>query len=404
MQPRRLAALAALAVLNDHGASVAAAAPATCDSAMDCGYNGACIGGACVCGPGWTGDSCGTMDLLPVNASEGFNALAEGVSTWGGSAVYAEEDGLWHLFHSRILGGCGLDSWTTNSACYHATAASPAGPYGNDSLVYGAFCHNALVRRAADGTYLLWHIGDGAEPGGVKPCTATRADNGVGAALSAAGGAGGNIGFNTFSYAPSVWGPWTPMGVSVLNGSGHASDWDAVVTNLAPWPMPDGRVLLGFRGKSGQGVEQLGMAAAQHWRGPYTRLSTTPLFAGTPWNGSAYGEDAFLWVDATTGVGRLLFHRCCGPNPPGTPVAGYAYTASPGVFSPGAWRLSPDAPYSLSAEWANGTAAKLARRERPQLLLDAASGAPAVLFNGVSPSRGSDASFTMAARVAARGA
>jgi hypothetical protein len=40
------------------------------------------------------------------------------------------------------------------------------------------------------------------------------------------------------------------------------------------------------------------------------------------------------------------------------------------------------------------------RRERPQLTLDAASGAPLVLLNGVTPGPGdSMGSFTMAARV-----
>lgn len=57
----------------------------TCTTDLDCSLNGACSGGACTCDPGWTGQCCGVLDLLPVDV----NATHLGyrhpdTSTWGG--------------------------------------------------------------------------------------------------------------------------------------------------------------------------------------------------------------------------------------------------------------------------------------------------------------------------------
>ena len=41
-----------------------------CKSPLDCGLNGECISGKCVCDKGWRGWCCGSLDLLPVNKSQ----------------------------------------------------------------------------------------------------------------------------------------------------------------------------------------------------------------------------------------------------------------------------------------------------------------------------------------------
>ena len=273
----------------DNGNLVWAPSDGPCVSDSHCSRNGVCAAatGLCACAAGWTGPHCSALDLEPVDASEGFNRLAQSTSSWGGSAVYAEEDGLWHLFFSKMLGNCTLAAWETNSACWHATAAAPEGPFGNESQVVGAFSHNCLVRRAADKTFLLYHIGDGAEPG-IKNCSAADSGNG--------GGSVGDIGFNSLRYSMSVWGPWTPLGFSILNGTGAASDWDSSITNLAPWPLADGSMLVGFRGKNSTSrVERLGMATAPSWRGPYTKLVDRPILdVKFAQNSDVTGEDPFV--------------------------------------------------------------------------------------------------------------
>lgn len=43
-----------------------------------------------MCSAGWTGFSCGELDLLPATRGAGYRR--EGYSSWGGSAVQSEED------------------------------------------------------------------------------------------------------------------------------------------------------------------------------------------------------------------------------------------------------------------------------------------------------------------------
>ena len=368
-----------------------------CLSDVHCNLNGICNSdGTCSCNEGWRGSKCGVLDLLQIDPSEGMNQLINEQSSWGGSAVYAEEDGLYHLFYSKILGiGCGLNSWITNSACYHATSSSPQGPFANESMVFSAFCHNAIIRRAADKTFLLYHIGDGLEPGGVKNCTSGKTSDET---ISS----GGSVGYNTLAYSMSVWGPWNQLGYSILNGSETNTDhwyWQSTVTNLAPWPRPDGSVLTVFRGKSDSRVEQLGIASAPHWRGPYTRLSNLTLLDGSVSVGNYTGEDPFLWVDEERNIAHVIWHVCCpGSLPTVDPsiISAHAFTIADDWSKGSSWFMSMDAPYSLNVTWVNGTQSKLQRRERPQLLFDDKARIR-VLFTGVVPREESDASFTMAA-------
>ena len=72
--------------------------------------------GFCDCFAGWKGNTCEVLDLLPVNPQRvGLVLPNRDSSTWGGSVVYHEADGLYHMFASEILYNCGLYSWTTNS-------------------------------------------------------------------------------------------------------------------------------------------------------------------------------------------------------------------------------------------------------------------------------------------------
>jgi len=368
-----------------------------CLSDVHCNQNGICNSdGTCSCSQGWTGPKCGALDLLQIDPNNGVNDLANGMSSWGGSAVFAEEDGLYHLFYSKMLGGCGLDSWMTNSACFHATSINPQGPFKNESMVIEAFCHNAIIRRAVDKTFLLYHIGDGQEPGSVKNCSSDVDD------VNNVSVPGGMVGYNTLSYSMSVWGPFTPLGYSILNGSEPNTDhwfWQAFVTNLAPWPRPDGSVLTLYRGKSENNVEQLGIASAPHWRGPYTRLSNLTLLDGSVSVGNYTGEDPFLWVDEEKNIAHVIWHVCCpGSLPTVDPsiVSAHAFTVADDWSKGSSWFMSMDAPYSLNVSWVNGTQTRLQRRERPQLLFDN-NMRIRVLYTGVVPSTESDASFTMAA-------
>jgi arylsulfatase A-like enzyme len=393
----------------DNGVVVWAPSDGPCVSDSHCSRNGACVAatGLCACAPGWTGPHCAALDVQPVDAANGLNRLAWRTSSWGGSAVFAEEDGRWHLFYSQMELNCTLSAWQTNSACWHATAAAPEGPFGNESRVLAPFAHNCLVRRAADGTFLLYHIGEANGPA-PTPCTnASGADaSGAGADGADVGGARADhvsgIGFNSLSFATSVWGPWTPLGFSIMNGTGGETDWDGTITNLAPWPLADGSVLVGFRGKnSSSRVERIGIASAPSWRGPYTKLVDGPIFPiqRVAQDDDVTGEDPFVWV-TPNGVAHMLWHVCCGSTAPynSSFVGRHAFTPVPGDYK--RWSISLEPAYTTAVTWSNGTAGAVLRRERPQLTLDAASGQPRVLFNGVVVDA-DGSSFTMAARLGA---
>lgn len=136
-----------------------------CRHDLDCSLNGACNTSealaTCVCRPGWTGTDCGQLDFVPASTEEAFYRNTS--ASWGGSIIFAPDDGRWHMFLALMQGHCGLNTWQPNSAIYHAISStdSPAGPYVNETMVIDWFSHNPTATRAPDGTYLVWHIGCG---------------------------------------------------------------------------------------------------------------------------------------------------------------------------------------------------------------------------------------------------
>lgn len=89
--------------------------------------SGRCVpgNGECMCYKGWTGQDCGSLDLLPVptptagppGVSYGTlpSANTTGLATWGGSLIQDPGTGVYHLFAAEISLGCGLDAWFRNS-------------------------------------------------------------------------------------------------------------------------------------------------------------------------------------------------------------------------------------------------------------------------------------------------
>ena len=73
-------------------------------------------------------------------------------------------------------GSCGLTTWGSNSQITHVTSATgPLGPYARQEVAVGVWSHNPLV-RLINGTYVMWHIGDGS---GSKPSDGFCAANGT---------------------------------------------------------------------------------------------------------------------------------------------------------------------------------------------------------------------------------
>ena len=94
-----------------------------------CSLNGESKGSAdCTCDPGWIGDNCGQLDLLPAPPLEAQvvpiasvaidNAVAN--ATWGMSVVGPLDDGLYHGYTTEIANECMLMNYGNVRFCVHA--------------------------------------------------------------------------------------------------------------------------------------------------------------------------------------------------------------------------------------------------------------------------------------------
>jgi hypothetical protein len=112
----------------------------------------------------------------------------------------------------------------------------------------------------------------------------------------------------------------------------------------------------------------IGLARAPSWRGPWT-LPAAPAFAG-------HAEDPFVWFQPATSSFHALFHSLGACADAGC----HAFSADGA-----AWTLSATPAYGFAAAFDDGSSVAFSRRERPQLILDPATGAPTHLINGVQP-------------------
>lgn len=75
-------------------------AAGSCSSDEDCSLLGKCEAGVCSCNEGWTGPSCATADLEPLDTTKGYQNKT--ASSWGGRPVFDAESGRWQLFATEI--------------------------------------------------------------------------------------------------------------------------------------------------------------------------------------------------------------------------------------------------------------------------------------------------------------
>ena len=148
-----------------------------------CSLNGELLGTSqtCVCDKPWTGPECSVITFKPVSFPQGYGMeparapwySANGsFTTWGGNALEDPSTGKFHLFVSAMTNDCPLETWTTNSRIDHAVADTIEGPYEFVDVAIPTWAHNAAPVQLHDGTYAIFHIGDGTGPAaGGKNCT-----------------------------------------------------------------------------------------------------------------------------------------------------------------------------------------------------------------------------------------
>ena len=378
-----VASLASSLSVQSHAAalpqSLPHAASAGCDNDAACSLNGVCSAtGVCVCDAGWTGASCAHLDLDPADSRDGIIAWPN--SSWGGVAVADPDDpSLFHFFYSRFVNGCGLLCWVNASECVRAVGPSPAGPFTDAAVVFGVFCHNPTIRRAPDGTYVLFHIGKD-DPSRAPSCSSAEqtCPSNHPPLLP-------DDGREMITYASALHpaGPWTPRGSAALVGRGVG--WMGWVSNPSVHFFANGSALLAFRSKvmpggdnasQPVGTEVIGLASARHWAGPYSLLVDSPIVVDH--------EDPHIWADAR-GNFHLLSHG-----------AQNHWFTTPDAL--GTWTLADGPAFDFGFVWANGTNATAVRRERPQLIFDAGM-TPLVFTSGATLLGHGEMSITLAQRV-----
>ena len=367
-----------------------------CTTNLDCNWAGRCTVGrfgsrVCFCDTGWWGQHCEEIKFgvsercgsggMCLQGEQGFT------STWGGEAVQADDES-WHLFAAGFAQNSNLSSWLQQSRVLHGHSShGPQGPYsfvdvtlGSRSLSYwdGLTQHNPAVQRAADGTYLLFYMGSTQSPsaanvsGGVRACALHPRQN-VSVCRQ-------RIGLAT---AQSPAGPWLRKAEPILD-VGPAGAWDGLfTTNPTPHAFANGSVLLIYKARSVEDPSKMftGAAFAEHYLGPYTRLSARPI------NVSTTCEDAGIYYSSLVKVFRMVLHCGCS----------YQYLWSLDGVN---WeRTTPSVPW-CNITYADGSTELLQRRERPKWVIDPRTGYPVAMLNGVMPSSSHEGgSFTLATKI-----
>jgi hypothetical protein len=131
---------------------------AACTGDLDCFLNGVCSAGQCSCELPWGGAQCNQLITLPVQFPQGYG-MTPNVTSWGGNVIF---DGTtYHMFVAEMVESCPLTNWQSNSQCTHAVSDTITGPYTKQDAAVGVWCHNPAAVTLPDGTFALFHIGDG---------------------------------------------------------------------------------------------------------------------------------------------------------------------------------------------------------------------------------------------------
>lgn len=360
---------------NESGFCLASAAPPPppCSSFTCCSLNGEWNSGtqSCTCYPPWGGSNCSTLKLLPAQGPYNGYGMNPNLTTWGGLSVYYNNE--YHLLVTEIENHCPLTNWGSNSACIHATASTPDGPFVRQGTAVDVWCHNPQVITMPNGTetiFLLFHIGDGTHSGNIPNCTQID-DNSMNIMMkdmdtmppssylrkntkdiprgTASGG-------STLHMATDPAGPWIPV-----------QPQPPSCNNPAPYFHPNGTWFLLCDSRS--------LYSSPSFTGPWTHLLDVNPSGGVP---GSY-EDAFLWMDPR-GNWHIIFHVYT-TNVPSSCVNS---TVSGHFFSPDGWNwlASPVEPFGNYVEFTDGSSMLLSTRERPKLLFNA-QGDPTYLYNGV---------------------
>jgi lysophospholipase L1-like esterase len=301
--------------------------------------------------------------LLPAPLNGGLRL--DGYWVWCGSVIKGD-DGKYHMFASRWPNSTPFSPyWLTNSEIVHAVSATPEGPYKFSDVALpprgaefwdGQMTHNPAVRRFGD-TYLLYYTGTtykGQRPSATNPVGETDP-------LKLEAHQGERIGLAT---SKSPYGPWKRLDKPILDVVPNS--WEQyLVSNAAPLILPNGHVMLYYKGVEKLRVNAIGLAMADCPTCEYKRISKDPLNMGIG------AEDPFIWQE--DGKFKALMLDTDRRYSPDKEIF-YA------VSDDGQrWRVPKNAiAVSRKVLWADGEIKKMNSTERPHVLIE--NGRPTYVF------------------------
>ncbi len=304
---------------------------------------------------------------------------------WCGS-VGKGEDGRYHMFASCWSKKVPfVPNWVTSCEVVRACADRPEGPYEFEEVVLsprsgfwdGTMTHNPTLHHH-DGTWILYYIGVNIELD-ARDAPIQRAatqEEYTQAFMRKRTG---------IATAPNLNGPWSRRDTPILEV--RPDDWDAdIISNPAPAIRPDGSVVMLYKSTRNRHTAQpkpplfLGVAGADHWSGPYRRLSPEPITL----NGKIPDvEDPYLWwqEDHFEAIFKDMTGEVCGCF-----YGGIHAWSWDGIH----WHTAPDPlAYTREILWDDGTKSHQGMFERPELLIQ--DGTPTHLFAATGGGKGGHA-------------
>ena len=336
-----------------------------------CSLNGDLVNGKCVCDPGWKGNNCTLLKLLPVNKSNpGY--YNKSLPTWSGANIYYVNNEYHWFVGAKAIANTSDDLYLCNSNIIHLTSSiSINGPYKYKDVILSRM-HLSPFITYYNNTYIIFDVGYNNVPS-VDTC-----ENYTNSTKSKVGY---NESYNTIhlTYSSNINDPlseWMNHETVIYDpfpGTINRTEWDCWCQNPTSYIYPNGTTILIFRGnqcKPYHGKNHIGIAIASHWKGPYKKLLKDPIFG---YNG--FNEDPYLWRNKR-GF-HLLIHAQNNTGENKTTRGGYAYSVD-GI----SWILTNDDPWLPYILWYDGTNNTLARRQKPGLVFDDNMN-PIYLINGV---------------------
>lgn len=381
--------------------------------------NGECVQGSdssgrathvCRCDPGWRGERCNSLDLLPVpSASPGFAPGSEGwVQTWGGAILQEPGANTWRGLLGAKRDPKGTDNFGQNSRIIGVESAEgPGGPFkvrggepvssGDPALSWVKAGEELApkgfrvdMKRTRDGALVFVSSGYASHPDESK--------RGFGFVLTySVGGMDGpweeicvyKKGQRIDGDGSWTWPDSSPKAPAVnyradASPDNYARRFDCEMSDPTFLELEDGTAIIGYRGtqcawdySAGDHFQEVpALLVAPDWRGPYRRLGEKIL------GDHADAEDMYMWR-SKRGVHMLYHHMGKEYGDLYKKVrGGYAFTADKTGLS--GWTTTDDEAWPSYLALDNCSVIALGKRQRPSLIFDMNWERPTHLVTGVS--------------------